>query len=128
MNCPNFYIFCRRVFSLPRDFSGRRRTIHAHVADLHLVGDAAKGDDGSVLKFKRRDDAQLLHRPRQVADDEAAPGAPEHSLSGNAQTARRRLAMTRQAVLKPSSLKIAQPFMAGLNVINIKSPAGTKEL
>ena len=39
--------------------------------------------------------------------------------------------MTRQAVklasLKPSSLKIAQPFMAGLNVINIKSPVGTAE-
>jgi hypothetical protein len=32
------------------------------------------------------------------ADDEAATGAPEHSLSGNAQTSRRRLAMTRQAV------------------------------
>jgi hypothetical protein len=29
--------------------------IHAHVADLHLVGDAAEGDDGPVLKFKRRD-------------------------------------------------------------------------
>jgi hypothetical protein len=25
--------------------------IHAHVADLHLVGDAAEGDDGPVLKF-----------------------------------------------------------------------------
>ena len=48
----------------------------AHVADLHLVRDAAEGDDGPVLKFKRRDDAQLLHRPRQVADDEAASGAP----------------------------------------------------
>jgi hypothetical protein len=23
----------------------------AHVADLHLVGDAAEGDDGPVLKF-----------------------------------------------------------------------------
>jgi len=31
-------------------------------------------------------------------DDEAASGAPKHSLSGNAQTSRRRLAMTRQAV------------------------------
>src|ERR1019366_6751129 len=51
--------------------------IHAHVAHLHFVGDAAEGDDGPVLKFKRRDDAQLLHRPRQVADDEAASGAPE---------------------------------------------------
>jgi hypothetical protein len=30
----------------------------------------------------------------QVADDEAAPGTPEHLLSGNAQTSRRRLAMT----------------------------------
>ena len=38
---------------------------------------AAEGDDGPVLKFKWRDDAQLLHRPRQVADDEAASGAPE---------------------------------------------------
>jgi len=47
---------------------------------------------------------------------------------GNAQTARRRLAMTRQAVLKPASLKIAQPFMAGLNVINIKSvPQGRQK-
>ena len=27
--------------------------IHAHVADLHLVRDAAEGDDGPVLKFKR---------------------------------------------------------------------------
>ena len=52
------------------------------------AGDAAEGGDGPVLKFKRRDDAQLLHRPRQVADDEAASGAPEHSLSGNAQTSR----------------------------------------
>jgi len=34
----------------------------------------------------------------QIADDEAASGAPEHSLSSNAQTSRRRLAMTRQAV------------------------------
>ena len=50
------------------------RAIHAHVAHLHLVRDAAEGDDGPVLKFKRRDDAQLLHRPRQVADDEAASG------------------------------------------------------
>src|ERR1019366_1553463 len=49
----------------------------SHVADLHLVRDAAEGDDGPVLKFKRRDDAQLLHRPGQVADDEAASGAPE---------------------------------------------------
>jgi len=29
-----------------------------------------------------------------IADDEAASGAPEHLLSGNAQTSRRRLAMT----------------------------------
>jgi len=72
--------------------------IHAHVADLHLVRDAAEGDDGPVLKFKRREVAQLLHRPRQIADDEAASGAPEHSLSGNAQTSRKRLSMTRQAV------------------------------
>jgi hypothetical protein len=36
----------------------------------------------------------------QVADDEAASGAPEHSLSGKAQTSRRRLAMTHQAWAK----------------------------
>jgi hypothetical protein len=35
--------------------------------------------------------------------------------------------MTPQAVT-PASLIIAQPFMAGLNVINMKSPVGTKEL
>jgi hypothetical protein len=44
---------------------------------LHLVRDDAKSDDGPVLKFKRRDDAQFLNRPRQVADDEAASGARE---------------------------------------------------
>jgi hypothetical protein len=55
---------------------GEDAAIHAHVAHLHLVRDAAEGDDGLVLKFKRRDDAQLLHRPWQVADDEAAAGAP----------------------------------------------------
>ena len=43
---------------------------------------ATEGDDGPVLKFKRRDDAQLLHRPRQVADDEAASGAPERFAFG----------------------------------------------
>src|ERR1019366_1849136 len=55
---------------------GEDAAIHAHVAHLHLVGDAAEGDDGPVLKFKWRDDAQFLHRPRQVADDEAASGLP----------------------------------------------------
>ena len=34
---------------------GEDAAIHAHVADLHLVGDAAEGDDGPVLKFKRHD-------------------------------------------------------------------------
>ena len=48
------------------------------------------------------------------------PARQSGSLSGNTQTARRRLARTRQAV-KLALLKIAQPFMAGLNVINIKS-------
>ena len=33
-------------------------------------------------------------KDRPIADDEAASGTPEHSLSGNAQTSRRRLAMT----------------------------------
>ena len=56
----------------------------AHVADLHFIRDAAEGDDRPVLKFKRRDDAQLLHRPRQVADDEAASGAPERFASRQA--------------------------------------------
>ena len=66
---------------------------------------------------------------RQIADDEAASGFPERFAFRQVQTARRRLAMTRQAVLKPSSLKIAQPFMAGLNVINIKSvPQGRQTI
>ena len=30
---------------------GEDAAIHAHVAHLHLVGDAAEGDDGPVLKF-----------------------------------------------------------------------------
>jgi hypothetical protein len=51
--------------------------IHAHVADLHLVRDAAEGDDGPVLKFKRRNGAQLFLAPRQIADDETASGALE---------------------------------------------------
>ena len=34
---------------------GEDAAIHAHVAYLHLVRDAAEGDDGPVLKFKRRD-------------------------------------------------------------------------
>jgi len=34
---------------------GEDAAIHAHVADLHFVRDAAEGDDGPVLKFKRRD-------------------------------------------------------------------------
>src|ERR1017187_4898326 len=66
----------------------------SHVAHLHLVRNAAEGDDGPVLKFKRRDDAQFLDRPRQVADDEAAPAFQRGSLSGRVQTSRRRLAMT----------------------------------
>ena len=76
----------------------------------------------------------MLLRPgtgalRQIADDEAASGFPERFAFRQVQTARRRLAMTRQAVVRPPSLIIAQPFMAGLNVINIKSsPAGTKEI
>jgi len=38
--------------------------------------------------------AGLFSKTNQCADDEAASGATEHSLSGNAQTSRRRLAMT----------------------------------
>jgi hypothetical protein len=48
---------------------------------LSVVRDAAEGDDGPVLKFKRRNDVQLLHRLRQVADDEAASRFPERLLS-----------------------------------------------
>src|ERR1017187_7575125 len=57
--------------------NGEDAAIHAHVADLHFVRDAAEGNDGPVLKFKRRQDAQFLARPRQVADDETASGFPE---------------------------------------------------
>jgi hypothetical protein len=46
------------------------------------AGDAAEGDDGPVFKFKRRDDAQLLHRPRQVADVAQAFG---HDAAGFAE-------------------------------------------
>jgi len=53
-----------------------RAAVDAHVADLHLVRDAAQRDDGPVLKFKRRISAELLNRPRQVAQDEAPPGPP----------------------------------------------------
>ena len=31
---------------------GEDAAIHAHVAHLHFVRDAAEGDDGPVLKFK----------------------------------------------------------------------------
>src|ERR1035441_4145256 len=73
---------------------GEDAAIHAHVAHLHLVRNAAKGDDGPVLKFKRRDDAQLLHRPRQFADDEAASGLSGRFAFRQMQMSRRRLAMT----------------------------------
>jgi hypothetical protein len=66
-------------------------------------------------------DAQLLHVHGSSRTTKPRPARQSGSLSGNAQMSRRRLAMTRQASLKPASLKIAQPFMAGLNVINIKS-------
>jgi hypothetical protein len=39
-----------------------------------------------------------IFKDKPIADDEAAAGEPEHSLSGRPQTSRRRLAMTRQAV------------------------------
>jgi hypothetical protein len=45
-------------------------------------------------------DAQLLDRLRQVADDEAASNAPERFAFRQGQMSRRRLAMTRQAVAK----------------------------
>src|ERR1039457_1749603 len=57
---------------------GEDAAIHAHVAHLHLVRDAAKGDDGPVLKFKRRDDAQLLDRP---FDHSSVPSVPASARS-----------------------------------------------
>jgi hypothetical protein len=41
-----------------------------------LFGMPPRAMTGPVLKFKRRDDAQFLDRPRQVAGEEAASGAP----------------------------------------------------
>src|SRR5208283_5899870 len=54
---------------------GEDAAIHAHVADLHLVWDAAEGDDGPVLKFKRRDDAQLLFSPFDHSSVTAVPAS-----------------------------------------------------
>jgi hypothetical protein len=64
--CPLFYLdgipaFFQAEFAfllLARGGAGTHgedAAIHAHVADLHFVRDAAEGDDGPVLKFKRRD-------------------------------------------------------------------------
>jgi len=62
----------------------------------HRMGEGGRRPgEGFVLRFYKDAAPTAL---RQVADDEAASGAPEHSLSGNAQTSRRRLAMTWQAV------------------------------
>jgi hypothetical protein len=47
------------------------------VAHLGLVGHAAEGDDGPVLKLKRRNLSQLVLGPRQVADDKAWPMPPD---------------------------------------------------
>ena len=44
--------------------------VHAHVANLHFVGDAAQRDDGPVLELERRKGAELFNRPRQIADNE----------------------------------------------------------
>src|ERR1019366_4714192 len=57
---------------------GEDAAIHTHVAQLHLVRDAAKGDDGPVLKFKRQDDAQLLDRP---FDHSSVPSVPASARS-----------------------------------------------
>ena len=62
----------------------------------------------------------------EVGDINANPLPAEllRRVNGRAATAKRRTTMLRTFLLK-----IAQPFMAGLNVINIKSsPAGTKEI
>src|SRR5208282_616396 len=56
---------------------GENAAINSKIADFGFVRDAAEGDDGPVLKFKRRNFAQLGFRPRQVAHDEAASDFPE---------------------------------------------------
>jgi len=66
----------RKLFSYP-DGGALPRRCYTH---------AAEGDN-----------TQLLHPRRQIADDEAASGAPKHSLSADANI-RRHLAMTPQAV------------------------------
>ena len=54
--------------------SGKMRpagvTDDAHVADLHLVGDAAQRDDGPVFKLEGWESAQLFDGPWQIANDE----------------------------------------------------------
>ena len=44
------------------------RSVHARVADLHLVGDSAHRVDGPVLELKRGNLLQLGDRPRQIAE------------------------------------------------------------
>jgi len=55
-----------------------------------------------------------------VADDEAASGAPEHSLSGKAQTSRGRLAMTRQAVGEISMPVSTRGFIKSARTVPIR--------
>src|SRR5258707_82961 len=53
--------------------------VESHVADLHLVRDAAQRDHRPVLELERRQRLELLDRPRQIADDERVRLAPDKS-------------------------------------------------
>jgi hypothetical protein len=77
---------------------GEDAAIHAHVADLHLVRDVPRAmtaqfsnsNGGMTRSFSTVHGKSRTTKPR--------PARQSSSLSGNAQTSRRRLAMTRQAV------------------------------
>src|ERR1017187_3443276 len=56
---------------------GEDTSINALVADLRLVLPAAQRDDRPVLELERRNGAQLLLAPRQVAHDEPAANGPK---------------------------------------------------
>jgi hypothetical protein len=67
-------------------------------------------------------------RDGPVADDEAASGAPKHSLSGRSQTSHGRLAKTRQAVGEAGFAENS-PAIHGWEPCNpnFKVPLGTAE-
>src|ERR1039457_3447705 len=74
--------------------AGKDAAIHAHVAHLHLVRDAARAmtaqfsnsNGGMTRSFSTVHGKSRTTKPR--------PARQSSSLSGNAQTSRRRLAMT----------------------------------